>query len=56
MSDEDRSEYLVLGILCENPVPVYAVATDIAPAHIIKIISKEMICFFVISINFPPYL
>jgi len=54
MSDADMSEYLELGMLCEKPVPVYALATDIAPTHIIKITSKENICFLFICINFPP--
>jgi hypothetical protein len=50
----DTSEYLELGTLCENPVPVYALAADSAPAHNIKITSKENTCFLAISIVFPP--
>ena len=54
MSDADMSEYLVLGMLCENPVPVYALAMEIAPIAISKITSSETMCFLLNDIIFPP--
>ena len=52
MSEDDMSEYFELGILWLNPVPVYALVTEIAPIAIIKIMSKEKTCFLLICIIF----
>ena len=48
------SEYLELGILCENPVPVYALANEIAPIANSNIMNKEKICLRLTAIFISP--